>query len=73
MKEKHREESYICTINITVTTLIFQAAAEDLFQGHQSGEKQKDIPTIYSLNGILSEIQKLKGIFNSIFCLSYGL
>lgn len=50
MKEKHREESmikvqggeyYICMIKITVTTIIFQAASEDLFQGRQSGEKQK--------------------------------
>lgn len=58
MKEKHREKGYICIINITVTNIIFLTAAEDLFQGHQSGEKQKKPPTINSVNGILSETQR---------------
>lgn len=39
MKEKHMEKSYSYIINITVTNIIFQAAAKDLFQGQQSGEK----------------------------------
>lgn len=57
MKEKHVEKSYSYIINITVTNIIFQAAAEDLFQGEQSGEKQKT-PTIHSLNSILVETER---------------
>lgn len=57
MKEKHVEKSYSCIISITVTNIIFQAAAEDLFQGQQSGEKQ-NTPTIHSLNSILAETQR---------------
>lgn len=41
MKEKHVEKSYSHIINTTVTNIIFQVAAEELFQGQQSGEKQK--------------------------------
>lgn len=44
MKEKHREESYICIISITVTTIIFQAAAET-FSKVISQMKNKKKPT----------------------------
>jgi len=69
MKEKHVEKSYSYTINITGTNIIVQAAAEDLFQGQQSGEEQK-IPAIHSLNGILAENQR---VFQQYILPSLGL